>query len=180
MHIPAVVKPQLSSRPGLIWLSRDAIWNASLGYNAGWRETAPGCRLAPGIVIPCMVDGQLWPVKVRTTGTARAAAVAKGKRLGKCAALKGGVTGALFNARGLRANPDASGLGACARQTAIVVEGEFDALLLGQFLPPGWTAVTMGSTGMVSGLAFRPYLAPVEVIRLALDGDEAEQTGRAA
>lgn len=158
-------------------LRPETIWNAHLAYNPAWRKLDNGRWLAPGIVIPCMVDGELWYVKVRTTKEARAEAQRRGKSLGKYVALKGSVTRALYNANTLlRPRAGADG----GRRVAVIVEGEFDALLLEQFLPPGWAAVTMGSAGALPGPAFTPYLAVARRVLLALDGDSAGQAGAAA
>ncbi len=54
-----------------------------------------------------------------------------------------------------------------------VVEGEFDALLLGQYLPPGVCAVTMGSAGTMPGVTWLRYFAAVRDIVLLLDDDDA-------
>jgi hypothetical protein len=169
-------------------LTRDTIWRASLGYNAEWREVLPGHWLAPGIVIPCMVDGVLWYVKVRTTRAARAESSRKSRGLGKYVALKGSATRALYNADALLRRPSAVDL--TGRRTsspedlsgpeAVIVEGEFDALLLGQCLPPGSAAVTMGSAGSVPGPRFKPYLLGLDRVRLKLDDDAAGAAGMAA
>ncbi len=72
-----------------------------------------------------------------------------GRRLPKYMMLRGSRT-ALFNADLL--------VGA---RGAVVVEGEFDAMLLGQFLPDGWAAVTMGGAGAA---ARRPLPGPRAVV----------------
>ena len=183
-------------------LSSDTIRRASLGYNAAWREVLPGHWLAPGIVIPGMVDGVLWYVKVRTTRAARAESARQGRTLGKYTALKGSVTKALYNVRTLKLALDrlpdltgledlsglraGSGLGGGGEtyprfsRTAVIVEGEFDALLLAQFVPRGWGVVTMGSAGALPGPAFRYHLAGLDAVRLRLDGDDAGEAGAAA
>jgi len=137
-----------------------------IGFNPAGRMVGDGCWLAPGVTIPCMVDGCLWYLQVRTTAAARAEAVAAGRRLDKYHALKGSRLGSLFNADRL--------IGAAA---VFVVEGEFDALVLGQYLPPGVCAVTMGSAGTLPGTTWLRYFAAVGDIVLLLDDDDA---GRAA
>ncbi len=132
-----------------------------IGFNPAGRMI-DGCWLAPGVTIPCMVDGELWYVQVRTTAAARAEAEAHGRRLDKYHALKGSKLGALFNANRL--------LGAAA---VFVVEGEFDAMVLGQYLPPTACAVTMGSAGSLPSNAWARYFAAVTDIILLLDDDDA-------
>jgi len=101
-------------------------------------------------------------VQVRTTAAARAEAEAHGRRLDKYHALKGSKLGALFNADQL--------IGAAA---VFVVEGEFDAMVLGQYVPPSVAVVTMGSAGSLPGNTWLRYFAAVRDIILLLDDDDA-------
>lgn len=139
----------------------------TIGFNPA-RRWIEGCGwLEPGITIPGMVDGELWYLQVRTTAAARAAAAAEGRRLGKYSCLAGSKLGALFNADRL--------LGA---ETAFVVEGEFDAMVLTQYCPwPEVCAVTMGSASSLPPVTWLRYFAPVRDVALLLDNDDA---GRAA
>ena len=89
-------------------------------------------------------------------------------RIDQALMLRGSRT-ALFNADAL--------VGA---RVAVVVEGEFDAMLLGQFLPPGWAAVTMGGAATPPGATFLPYFGPLERVLLCLDNDDAGQRALAA
>lgn len=134
-----------------------------LGYNPTGRMVAGGW-LAPGVTIPCMVDGQLWYLQVRTTAAARAEAHADGRRLDKYHALKGSKLGALFNADRI--------IGARA---VFVVEGEFDAMVLSQYTDAA--VVTMGSAGSLPSNTWLRYFAAARDIILLLDDDDA---GRAA
>src|SRR5690606_18882966 len=104
-----------------------------IGFNPAWRTVGDGCRLAPGIVIPCCIDGELWYLQVRTTAAAR-----QSGKVDKYHALTGSKLGALFNANRL--------LDAAA---VFVVEGEFDAMVLGQYTDAA--VVTMGSAGSLPG-----------------------------
>ncbi len=149
-------------------LSPDTIRRYMLGYNPEGAQLADGSAYPPGIHIPCQVDGQLWYVKARLPKAALQAAAAHGKRLPKYMMLRGSRT-ALFNADAL--------VGA---RVAVVVEGEFDALLLGQFLPPGWAAVTMGGAATLPGATFLPYFGALERVLLCLDNDAAGQRALAA
>lgn len=143
-------------------LSRWSLDKCAIGYNPVRTRVGDGW-LEPGITIPCMVDGELWYVQVRTTIAARKAAAHEGRRLGKYSALAGSKLGALFNADQL--------LGAT---TAFVVEGEFDAMVLNQYCPfPEACAVTMGSAGSLPSTAWLRYFAPVRDVILILDNDEA-------
>lgn len=144
----------------------DTISTATIGFNPAWRRVNGRDWLAPGITIPAMADGQLWYVQVRTTKAARRAAEAKGRPLGKYHALGGSRLKALFNADAL-----------LSAHTAIVTEGEFDTLLLSQYLPKGMAAVTMGSAGTMPGPEFVRYFAAVQWAFLVMDADAAGQAG---
>jgi DNA primase len=147
-------------------LSKETLFQANIGYNPTWHEASPGYWLAPGITIPAMIDGELWYVQVRTTKAAREAAENRGRKLDKYRALGGSKLKALFNANSL-----------LTAHTAIVTEGEFDALLLGEFLPEGVAAVTMGSANTLPGVAFLKYFAAVRRVFLVMDNDSAGQAG---
>jgi DNA primase len=131
-----------------------------LGFNPTWRTVGDGARLAPGVTIPCMVDGQLWYLQVRTTERARAEAETGGKRLGKYHALTGSKLGALFHADDL--------IGA---RSVFVTEGEFDCLVLQQNTSAA--VVTMGSAGSLPSTIWLRYFAAVRDIVLLLDDDDA-------
>jgi len=145
-------------------LSPETIGRYLLGFSRDWLRAGSEPLMAPGIFIPCMVDGQLWYAKSRI-----ATSIRRTKQMGKYMALPGSRCAALFNADAL-----------LTAHTAVVVEGEFDAMLLGQFLPEGWAAVTMGSAGVLPGAAFLGYFAAVDRVRLRLDNDAAGATGLAA
>ena len=132
-----------------------------IGYNPTWRTIGDGGRLAPGITIPCMVNGELWYVQVRTTAAAR-----QSGKVDKYHALTGSKLGALFNADEL--------IGARA---VFVVEGEFDAMVLRQNTPPDVAIVTMGSAGSLPSNTWLRYFAAARDIILLLDDDDA---GRSA
>lgn len=126
-----------------------------IGFNPAWRTVGDGARLAPGVTIPCMVDGELWYVQVRTTAAAR-----QSGKIDKYHALTGSKLGALFNADKL--------LGARA---VFVVEGEFDAMVLSQNTEAA--VVTMGSAGSLPSNTWLRYFAAARDIVLLLDDDEA-------
>ncbi|MBX3057453.1 MAG: toprim domain-containing protein [Anaerolineae bacterium] len=137
-------------------LTPETIGAASLGFNHVWCDVPGVGRLAPGITIPGMINGQLWYVQVRTNG----------RVVGKYHALAGSRLKALFGADTL-----------LTAHTAVVTEGEFDALLLGQFLPDGAAAVTMGSAGSLpDNPAWLRYFAAVRRVFLVMDNDQAGQT----
>ena len=143
-------------------LTDNTLLEYMIGFNPAGRMVGDGCWLAPGVTIPCMVDGQLWYVQVRTTAAARAEAIGAGRKLDKYHALKGSKLGALFNADTL--------IGARA---VFVVEGEFDAMVLSQYVPRDVAVVTMGSAGSLPGNTWARYFAAVKDIILLLDDDDA-------
>lgn len=135
---------------------------ATIGYNPAWREVGEGCWLAPGVTIPCMVDGELWYLQVRTTQPARQQAERNGRKLDKYHALTGSRLAALYGANELLSS-----------SIAIVTEGEFDALVVRQYCRPGVTAVTMGSAGSLPSVTWLRYFAHLKRIVLLLDNDDA-------
>jgi hypothetical protein len=148
-------------------LEPDTIRAYMLGFNPDWRLLDEGIRCPPGIHIPCMVGGQLWYVKVRLPKQVRTSVTRQNRPFPKYMVFKGS-RAALFNADKL-----------AGARVAVVVEGEFDALLLGQFLPPGWAAVTMGGTANLPGPAFVPCFLHLERVLLRLDADAAGENALA-
>jgi hypothetical protein len=53
-------------------------------------------------------------------------------------------------------------------------------MLLGQFLPTGWAAVTMGGTATLPKETFGPFIATLERLLLCLDADDAGRRALAA
>ncbi len=106
-----------------------------------------------------MVDGDLWDVKVRRSWRDMAREAVGTRRPNKFQQLSGGER-ALFGADRL--------VGARA---AFVVEGEFDALVLGQYTDAA--VVTMGAAGNRPGVTWLRYFAGVEDVVLLLDDDAA-------
>lgn len=134
-------------------LTRSTLDAATIGYNPKARNLAAG-YLPRGFTIPGTADGELWYLKVRIPPADeerhKARALAEGRKsIKKYPLLPGSKPAMLFNADRL--------VGAAA---VFVVEGEFDALLLGQYLPPGVCAVTMGSAGTMPGVTWLRYLRP--------------------
>lgn len=147
-------------------ITADVTFAASLGFNPAWRQVGPDAWLAPGVTIPALIAGELWYVQVRTTEAARQESARKGRRLDKYHALTGSRLKALYGADKL-----------LAAHTAVITEGEFDALLVGRYLPPGWAAVTMGSAGSLpDNAAWLRYFAGVRRAYLVMDNDQAGET----
>lgn len=136
-------------------LTETTIHDHMIGFNPAWRTVGDGGRLAPGVTIPCMVDGELWYLQVRTTAAAR-----QSGKVDKYHALTGSKLGALFHADRM--------IGARA---VFVVEGEFDAMVLSQYTDAA--VVTMGSAGSLPSNTWLRYFAPCRDIILLLDDDEA-------
>lgn len=147
-------------------LTPETIRAAQLGYNEEWRNVGNNCWLAPGITIPAYISPHLWYVQVRTTKAAREQAERNGRELAKYHALTGSRLVALYGAGNL--------IGA---HTAVVTEGEFDCLLLRQYLPAGFTAVTMGSAGSLpSNPTWLRWFAAVRRVLVVMDNDTAGAT----
>lgn len=144
-------------------LSAETIKRFTIGYNRKGRRIGGKYWLEAGIVIPVYVDGHLWAVNVRATKAAQR----NGRP--KYMAMAGSVKGALFNGDALL---DA--------HSGIIVEGEFDAMLLSQFSPDGVGVATMGSASTVAyDLRWRRFFGHLHPLRIVLDDDEAGQTALA-
>lgn len=142
-------------------LRPETIQRAMLGYNATWREVMPGCWLPPGVTIPAFTEDTLWYVNVRL-GAQEAR-----RRNDKYMALAGSRLASLYNAPATLEAP-----------VAIVVEGEFDALLLQQhFASSELAVVTMGSANATPAPRWKKYLAWLEKLMLVLDKDSAGERG---
>jgi DNA primase len=142
-------------------LSADTIAEAGLGYNPRARSVG-GYWLEAGIVIPHLVGADFVCINVRTTKARQDAGRAKYQ------AMSGSTKGQLYNLNSL-----------AAAHTAVIVEGEFDALLLGQFLPAGWSALATGGA-TVNAAAAALDLLNVSTVHLCFDNDAAGDAARAA
>lgn len=147
-------------------LTDDTIRRFHLGYNwRDWlgmdaREWGIGrpVYIWRGITIPRDAVGELWAVNVRrmnADGTPH-------KGDGKYKAVTGSKSGALWGADALK---DA--------RAALVLGGEFDAMLAAQHVPNGVAVVTFGGEGVNVRDYWRAMLANVADIFLCLDNDNA-------
>ena len=119
-----------------------------------------GLYVPRGLVIPCIVGGEVWYLKIRTSSNE------KGK---KYQGVKGNRTAAIYNADEL--TPAAPGL---------LCEGEFDCMLAWQELGDVVTPVTFGAAGNLPDLAtWGAYILPVSRFLLAYDADPAGENGAA-
>lgn len=141
-------------------LSHDTIRDFMLGYNPEWCKYKNAGKLAPGITIPSFAGqaSDIYYLKVRTFRA----------NLDKYMYLRGSKAGGLFNANRL-----------LSARYVIVTEGEFDALLLGQYLPPLWAAVTLGSAAAIPSRYWQYHFAMLRAGFTAHDADEAGQNGAA-
>lgn len=146
-------------------LKPKTVWEAGIGFNPAWRETrlrerttARRVSIAPGIVIPCLVDGALWSVHIRTLPEL----LPETGDLPKYLFVRGSKTGALYN-------------GDCVTPNAVVliVEGEFDALLAQQALGNRAVVVTLGSATNRLPPRWRERLNSAARVYSCLDADDA-------
>ena len=170
-------------------LSDETIHHFGLGFNPRWTNTTiqeadtsgklKALKLAPGIIIPCFVDGVLCYLKVRCIVGNLADALQRppevlrerdeqtGKvtrRLSpKYLQLRSGKLGTLFNA-------DALDTG----KTIVITEGEFDAMLAQQQLGEEVAVVTVGSASNGIPARWQPMLKNAHLI-LIPDADNAGQ-----
>lgn len=160
-------------------LTDDTIRRFGLGYNPAWRslpytqpETDKAIALPSGIVIPWRASGALWALRVRCRVGNFAAHLGlpddqqrSGKPLPKYLALSGShQSAALFNADALTAETD-----------ALLVEGEFDAMLAQQQLGDSVAVITLGSAAGRLARRWREEIAACAQVFLALDTDAAGQ-----
>jgi Toprim-like len=162
-------------------LSDETIRAARLGYNPRWAKTswrqADGryASLAPGIIIPWIVTGALWAVKVRCIVGNLAEALARkpeqlrGEESPKYLNLAdGNQAGALYNADAIQPG-----------KPLLIVEGELDVLITDQIAGDLVTAVTVGSASYELGQRWREQVEACSDVFSALDNDEAGQKGTA-
>lgn len=142
-------------------LKKHTIYQAGIGYNPLWRQTrlkerATGraVSIAPGILIPCQVDGALWSVHVRLLDDQQA--------LPKYLYVRGSKTSGLYNGDAL-----------IDGGTVLIVEGEFDALLAQQELGKQVVVVTIGSAANRLPLRWLERLRNARRVYVCLDNDEA-------
>lgn len=147
-------------------LSRETLRHAGIGYNAAWRptrlrdsETGKAISIAPGIVIPCFVDGALWSVHVRTLPPSD---------LPKYLYVRGSKSSVLYNGDALTPS-----------STVLLVEGEFDALLAQQELGAHVVVVTLGSAANRLPRRWFDRLVQAGRIYSCFDQDEAGQRATA-
>jgi DNA primase len=141
-----------------VWLTQRGIIDQTvrhwcLGFNPDDQKLC-GLWVPRGIVIPCLVAGQIWYLKVRRASGHPKYSQVRGGQL------------ALFGA-GTIANHD----------TVVVTEGEFDAILLHQEAGDLVGVVTLGSAAARLPDAWVPYLLSVQRLLVAYDTDAAGAEG---
>ena len=141
-------------------LTNETIFGASLGYNHKARRVN-GLWIEQGITIPLLAGADVWSIKIRTAPHRIAQGIAK------YVTMQGSKSKAVYGIDQLR-----------TARTAVVTEGEFDALLLKQELADveELAVVTMGASSNVN-LSGRWAVAFAHLSRLllAFDHDEAGQ-----
>ncbi len=152
-------------------LSGRTIRGAGLGFNPDWRrtrlrdsQTGQRVSIAPGILIPCMVDGALWAVHIRTLPGIPPYQSADGQALPKYLYARGSKAGALYNGDALFEGCD-----------VLIVEGEFDALLAQQELGDRVVVVTSGSATNYLPKRWLDLMKLGRRVYSCFDNDEAGQ-----
>ncbi len=143
------------------WLNRRGLADETvrrwhLGFNRH-NQRIGGLWVPRGIVVPCMVAGQVWYLKVRRAAGQPKYVQVKGSQL------------ALFGADTLTGN-----------NVAVITEGEFDAMLLRQEAGDLVGVVTLGSASARLPDAWVPYLLGVLRLLIAYDTDVAGSEGASA
>lgn len=145
----------------LLWLLARGLKDSTLehfkiGYSPGGKIA--GLYMPRGIVIPCLVAGEVWYLKIRRPNK-------PGEP--KYDGVKGNRTAAIFNADSLE--------GASA---ALFCEGEFDTMIAWQELGGSLPAATLGSATNLPDLAtWGHYLLPLDPILASYDNDQSGQEG---
>lgn len=151
-------------------LDDSTIRAAGLGFNPDWKRsgyTKPDGKpayLPPGIVIPWLMDGALWALRVRTLPKYNG-----GRNLDKYLSFTGSrLAGALYHADALE-----------PARAALIVEGEFDCLLAAQHLGELLAVVTLGSASSLPARRWRDRLAEAGQVYALFDNDAAGQAASA-
>jgi DNA primase len=150
-------------------LNDETLRRAHIGFNSDWRrttfrdpQTGRPLGIAPGVLIPCSVDGALWAIHVRTLALPGMPPVATD--LPKYLYVRGSKTGTLYNGDSVGAGCD-----------VLIVEGEFDALLAQQEIGAEVAVVTMGSAANRLPRRWLDRLQQAERVYSCLDNDAAGQ-----
>jgi hypothetical protein len=165
-------------------LTEATIRRFRLGFNPRWKKTSwrkpeddRYASLPPGIVIPCLADGQVWYITVRCIVGNLAQALSRppeklyGELSPKYLQLAGGNPEALYNADALaEETPD---------KPALITEGQFDALLTAQLAGDLVNPITVGSASNSLAPRFLAQLERAPLVLLCLDNDAAGQRGTA-
>lgn len=130
-----------------------------LGFSPGVK--VGGLYIPRGIVIPCVVSGEVWYLKIRTNS------IDQGK---KYLGVKGNRTNAIFNAGDL-----------ISATPALFCEGEFDCMIAWQEIGDVVIPITLGAAKNKPDLAsWGPYLIDVNLFMFTYDNDEAGRDGALA
>ena len=136
-------------------LARDTVRSWRLGFSADAQRLC-GLWVPRGIIIPCLVSGRIWYLKVRrAAGPAKYSQVAGGQI-------------ALFGSDTITRH-----------STVVITEGEFDAILLHQEAGDLVSVVTLGSAAARLRDAWVPCLLGVQRLLVAYDTDIAGTEGAA-
>lgn len=139
-------------------LTSATIQDAQLGLISGqyWEWlTICGLSVPCGITIPWFIGDDLWAVKVR-----------RFSGIPKYTQIPGGSANGLYNADKLEWH-----------DVALLVEGEFDALLAEQECGGQIAVGTLGSASLPLNSRWLPVLATCKVVLVAYDNDDAGQKG---
>ena len=150
-------------------LTRETIFNASLGFNPTDRKIN-GFYFFRGITIPNLIGGDIWSIKIRISPRhwVNRKAVENGKDPQKYVCFAGSDPKSLYGANQL-----------AKAQHGVIVEGEFDALLLSQFVGPDTAVGTMGSKGYIPNNPYwRLYLNGLRTLKVSLDADAQDKLDR--
>ena len=146
-------------------LREGAIRRAQLGYVPGhWSQyhSLHGLTVASGILIPWWHKNDLWGIKVRLSGGDKKYTQVKG----------GNIPGGIYWA----APPDHAYMtdwGVLPEWPLLIVEGEFDCLIVYQEAADLINPVTLGASSVRINTRFKPYIWCASAVYVCMDNDGA-------
>ena len=141
------------------------IERAKIGYNPKYRKSPNGYGIPMGILIPNIIGGVVWAVRIRRGKVVNKEFETEKKSGKKYMVMGGSVTNALYGADSM-----------IGKRYGVIVEGEFDALLLSQF---AGDLVGVGTLGASSNTPnrWKLVIGLLDGLFVALDNDKAGKAG---
>jgi len=149
-------------------ITNELIEKYGLGYCPVSAESN-GLWIPSGILIPWIVDGNVWAIRVRLADGDESGFKYKSVCWSKSSRRAGNVQGGVLLAFGLNQLD--------GRSLLVAVEGEFDAMVLKKYAGDLADIITLGSCSSNVKLPLMKYLMKYNRILVAYDNDESGQDG---